>query len=106
VKGRRTACAFDLITWLEVEMWGEVCVFMWRKPGSKASAGCNFWHANGRALGLGAPGQVPCSPGNCGNWSVAGLKGGQNTRYLISEPELPETRPEVLESELPDHNFG
>jgi hypothetical protein len=34
------------------------------------------------------------------------FKGGQNTRYSISEPELPEPRPEVLEPEIPDHNFG
>jgi hypothetical protein len=33
-------------------------------------------------------------------------KGGQNTRYLIPEPELPEPRPEVPEPEIPDHNFG
>jgi hypothetical protein len=33
-------------------------------------------------------------------------KGGQNTRYPIPEPELPEPRPEVPEPELPDHNFG
>jgi hypothetical protein len=33
-------------------------------------------------------------------------KGGQNTRYSIPEPELPEPRPEVPEPELPDHNFG
>jgi hypothetical protein len=33
------------------------------------------------------------------------LKGGQNTRYSIPEPELPEPRPEVPELELPDHNL-
>jgi hypothetical protein len=33
-------------------------------------------------------------------------KGGQNTRYPIPEPELPEPRPEVHEHEIPDHNFG
>jgi hypothetical protein len=34
------------------------------------------------------------------------IKGGQNTRYPIPEPELPEPRSEVPEPELPDHNFG
>jgi hypothetical protein len=33
------------------------------------------------------------------------VKGGQNTRYPIPEPELPEPRPEVPEPKIPDHNF-
>jgi hypothetical protein len=38
-------------------------------------------------------------------WAIA-PKGGQNTRYLIPELELPEPRPEVSEPEILDHNFG
>jgi hypothetical protein len=62
-KGRRTACAFDLITTGgggETERC-QVCLFMWRRK--EAAAGgfililiFNFWHANGRALGT--PGLV------------------------------------------------
>jgi hypothetical protein len=60
-----------------------------------------------------ADGGVPAGQPGSGSWLstlhrgyVVPGKGGQNTRYPIFEPELPEPRPEVPEPEIPDHNFG
>jgi hypothetical protein len=33
-------------------------------------------------------------------------KTGQNIRYPLSIPELPEPGPELPETEVPDHKFG
>jgi hypothetical protein len=64
-----------------------------RSPGRETTTdGDVHWDRRQRGLGQ------KCTSGGR---KEATLKGGQNTRYPI-----PESRPEVPEPELPDHNFG